>query len=70
MIFHDMISEFAPGRHFGGSWDVFVLQSLDTNLQELFVKASWYSRDLIGISGQLLGIHGAPSYSLELHAVR
>ena len=60
-----------PGRHFGGSWDVFVWQTLDTNFLEFFVKASGYSEDLIGISGLLLGIHGASSsYSLELHAVR
>ena len=34
-----------------------VLQNLDTNLQPFFVKASWYSRDLFGMSRQLLGIH-------------
>ena len=34
-----------------------VLQNLDTKLQPFFVKASWYSRDLFGISRQLLGIH-------------
>jgi len=44
--------------------------NLGMDLQDLFVKASWYSRDLIDISGQLLGIHGAPWYALELHAIR
>ena len=29
---------------------MFFWQNLDTNLHELFVKASWYSKDLIGIS--------------------
>ena len=60
---------YARGRHLGGSWDVFVWQILNTNLHEFFVKASWYSKDLIGISGQLLGIHGAPWYALEFHAI-
>ena len=29
---------------------------LDTILHEFFVKASWHSRDLMDISGQLLGM--------------
>ena len=35
--------------------------NLDINLHEFFVKASWYSNELLGISGQLLG-----NYSMEI----
>ena len=39
--------------------------NLGTNLHGLFVKASWYSSELLGISGQLLGIPWIRSASVH-----